>query len=126
MHLTTVFLSTITAALAAALPQSGYGSSTGLPSDYHWDVENWTAGCVRAGCSYDFNVTGAKQDIYPAFKAYCSGFNTYETYYFQDCKLLESNSTGSVPRVAASLPAGAQDGYAKMSVSLKFTELERG
>lgn len=112
-------LALLSTSLATALPQVPKGSPTELPEGYKWDVTNWTAGCARGGCTYDFNVTGAFANLYPGFKAYCSG---KDTGYYQDCKILEDLTTSGVPFVAASLRPNVQNGIATMSVSLKFTD----
>ncbi|KAK4494496.1 hypothetical protein PRZ48_014794 [Zasmidium cellare] len=109
--------------LAVALPQTD--AATGLPQYYHWNITNWHAGCARSGCSYDFNVTGPLDGIYPEFKAYCSGG---DIGFFEDCELLEglTNEGTGVPSVAARLEPSAQDGVARMAVSLSFQEETAG
>ncbi|KAF7197289.1 hypothetical protein HII31_01340 [Pseudocercospora fuligena] len=112
-----------TSSLAAALPQLDGVRTTDLPEGYSWSVENWHAGCARAGCNYNFNVSSEINNIYPGFKAYCSG---YDTGYYSDCEILEGVSTSGTPFVAASLRPNVQNGIATMSVSLSFTDSGTG
>lgn len=113
-------LASAATALAAAVPQAAT-SNTGLPANYTWPVENWHAGCARSGCSYNFNVTGVQDGLYPGFKAYCSG---YDTGYYKSCEILNGTSTSGIPFVAASLRPNFQNGIATMSVSLSFTDAD--
>ncbi|KXT11673.1 hypothetical protein AC579_7043 [Pseudocercospora musae] len=130
-HLTTTnatmqFLNTIlfaTTSLAAALPQYNGLRTTVLPAEYSWCVENWHAGCDKAGCTYNFNVSSSQNNIYPGFKAYCSGT---DTGYYSGCEILESASSSGNPSVAASLRPNTGDGIATMSVSLSFTDADTG
>ena len=96
-------------------------SATGLPQYYHWNVTGWNAGCARAGCTYNFNVSGTIDNIYPGFKAYCNGD---DTGYYKDCEILEGVSTSGTPFVAASLRPNFGNGIATMSVSLSFTDAD--
>ncbi|RMY80382.1 hypothetical protein D0864_08694, partial [Hortaea werneckii] len=49
-------------------------------------VHDWKAGCARAGCSYNFNVTGKRDGEKPAFEAYCS---SDDSGYFTPCEMLK-------------------------------------
>lgn len=117
------FLSLLTtAALAAALPQPQTATTdptTGLPTGYYWSVYDWQAGCASSGCSYNFNVTGVQDGLYPGFLAYCNG---YDTGFYGQCQILNATSTSGIPFVSASLQPSKQDGVAKMSVSLEFVD----
>ncbi|KAI0134685.1 hypothetical protein BJ170DRAFT_591646 [Xylariales sp. AK1849] len=94
---------------------------------YDWEVTGWNAGCARAGCSYDFNVSGVATDnapARPAFLAYCYGFGEGSPY--QVCDLLDD---ASVDRqvVAKLLPAtksNVSDYITHIQVSLQYTDLE--
>ncbi|KXT02951.1 hypothetical protein AC578_10599 [Pseudocercospora eumusae] len=119
--LTTILFATTT--LAAALPQITGALTPDLPQNYTWCVENWHAGCIQSGCTYNFNVTSTKQNLYPGFKAYCTGT---DTGYYTNCELLEYVSTSGVPSVAASLRPNVDNGIATMSVSLAFTDADTG
>ena len=122
MQLVTALASIVSlAAPAMAIVLPAVDSITGLPAYYHWNVTSWHAGCARSGCTYNFNVTGHRDGIYPGFLAYCSGD---DTGFFKDCELLDGVTTSGVPYVAASLQPSQQDGVAKMAVSLSFTDAD--
>lgn len=119
---------TVLSALAAGLFSTASAAPTpqvaGVPQEYYWNVTGWSAGCARAGCYYDFNVTGAIDGIRPGFLAYCSGD---DVGYFKDCKLLSGVSTSGIPTVAAELATANlsnPDGIAKLGVSLSFTDAD--
>ncbi|KAF2165884.1 hypothetical protein M409DRAFT_23615 [Zasmidium cellare ATCC 36951] len=109
----------IVPSLAVAIPQTD--AATGLPQYYHWNITSWHAGCARSGCSYNFNVTGHKDGIYPSFLAYCAG---EDIGFFEGCEILEGVSTSGTPFVAASLQPSRQDGVASLAVSLSFTDAD--
>ncbi|KAI0479758.1 hypothetical protein F4859DRAFT_449114 [Xylaria cf. heliscus] len=95
--------------------------------DYSWEVTGWSAGCARAGCYYDFNVTGAENlssnPATPAFKAYCAGEGEGSPYRL--CTRLDDGKDDAVV-VAKLLPSTTQeDGSrpATIQVSLKYTDL---
>lgn len=96
-------------------------SATGLPQYYHWNVTGWNAGCARAGCTYNFNVTGHQDGVYPGFLAYCSGT---DVGYFESCDILAGVSTSGTPSASASLQPSVQDGNAHMAVSLSFVDAD--
>lgn len=95
--------------------------------EYNWDVTGWSAGCARAGCYYDFNITGdanlTSKPPTPAFKAYCAGegegspyrlcqrIDDEDTDAIVVAKLLQSNTTINGTRPAI------------IQVSLKYTDL---
>ncbi|KAI1746531.1 hypothetical protein F4782DRAFT_54767 [Xylaria castorea] len=94
---------------------------------YDWAVTGWSAGCARAGCYYDFNITGAanltSRPPTPAFKAYCSGDGEGSPYRL--CTRLDTEKTDAI--VVAKLlkseiqPNGTRP--ATIQVSLKYTDL---
>ncbi|KAI1358372.1 hypothetical protein F5Y08DRAFT_119562 [Xylaria arbuscula] len=94
--------------------------------DYNWDVTGWSAGCARAGCYYDFNITGAQnltqRPATPAFSAYCSGDGEGSPY--KQCK---TNAEGTPAVVVAKLlPSNITNGtrHANIQVSLKYEDLK--
>lgn len=48
-------------------------ASTSESSAWSWNIVNWSAGCARRGCFYDFNITAPANGLNPAFSAHCSG-----------------------------------------------------
>ncbi|KAI3342248.1 hypothetical protein F4824DRAFT_485990 [Ustulina deusta] len=94
--------------------------------EYDWAVTGWSAGCARAGCYYDFNVTGAEnltsRPATPAFKAYCSGDGEGSPYRL--CQRLDEEDTDAIV-VAKLLPSTTTNGtrHAKIQVSLKYTDI---
>ncbi|KAJ8121190.1 hypothetical protein ONZ43_g2293 [Nemania bipapillata] len=94
--------------------------------EYDWEVTGWNAGCARAGCYYDFNVTGAanltSRPPTPAFKAYCAGDGEGSPYRL--CTRLDEEDTDAVV-VAKLLPSTVDNGtrIATIQVSLKYTDL---
>ncbi|TGJ88714.1 hypothetical protein E0Z10_g31 [Xylaria hypoxylon] len=96
--------------------------------EYDWAVTGWSAGCARAGCYYDFNITGAENltqsPATPAFKAYCSGY--YEGAPYTLCERLDEEDTDATV-VAKLLPSNITANgsrYAVIQVSLEYTDLE--
>ncbi|KAI1156926.1 hypothetical protein F4825DRAFT_140447 [Nemania diffusa] len=93
---------------------------------YDWAVTGWNAGCARAGCYYDFNVTGAanltSMPPTPAFKAYCSGDGEGSPYRL--CTRLDDEDTDAIV-VAKLLPSTIINNTraAMIQVSLKYTDL---
>ncbi|KAJ8128880.1 hypothetical protein O1611_g4752 [Lasiodiplodia mahajangana] len=93
---------------------------------YDWAVTGWNAGCARAGCYYDFNITGAanltSRPPTPAFKAYCSGDGEGSPYRL--CSRLDDEDTDAIV-VAKLLPSKITNGTrpAIIQVSLKYTDL---
>ncbi|KAL1847106.1 hypothetical protein Daus18300_014046 [Diaporthe australafricana] len=90
------------------------------PSNYTWTVTGWSAGCARAGCYYDFNVSApAFSDSVPAFNAYCSGFGEGAPY--DECEILDDDA--SVRQVSARLEAVNTTGTgAHLAVSYEFAD----
>ncbi|KAI1181973.1 hypothetical protein F5B17DRAFT_444615 [Nemania serpens] len=95
--------------------------------NYNWAVTGWSAGCARAGCFYDFNITGAanltSRPPTPAFKAYCSGEGEGSPYRL--CDRLDEEDTDAIV-VAKLLPGTITNGTrpATIQVSLKYTDLD--
>ncbi|KAI3400116.1 hypothetical protein diail_4347 [Diaporthe ilicicola] len=91
-----------------------------VPSNYTWTVTGWSAGCARAGCYYDFNVSApAFSESVPAFKAYCSGFGEGAPY--EECEILDDEE--NVHQVAARLEAVNTTGTgAHLTVSYEFVD----
>ncbi|KAI1194800.1 hypothetical protein F5X97DRAFT_263953 [Nemania serpens] len=94
---------------------------------YNWAVTGWNAGCARAGCFYDFNITGVgnltSRPPTPGFKAYCSGEGEGSPYRL--CDRLDSEDTDAIV-VAKLLPSSILNGTrpATIQVSLKYTDLD--
>ena len=97
-------------ALPAALPQPDAEAAPApapvttqankvAPANYWFNVTGWSAGCARAGCYYDFNVSAPQTPTYPGFKAYCYGA---DTGYFSACQILGGKPKGKA-QVAAKL-----------------------
>lgn len=103
---------------ATALPQSS--AATTIPEGYKWTITSWNAGCGRNDCTYNFNVTGPNQGIYPGFVMYCNG---NDVGYFENCERVGGQSTNGVPTVKAKLaPRSAEhETVAKLGVSLMWT-----
>jgi len=117
------FLTLLTTAAGLIASTSAAPATSSSNKDYQWSVSNWEAGCARAGCYYNFNVTGTKNGNAPAFKAYCNGD---DVGYFTSCQLLSGSSQGLLgpPDVAAELDhynTSTADGIARLAVSLSFT-----
>ncbi|KKY39979.1 hypothetical protein UCDDA912_g00023 [Diaporthe ampelina] len=91
-----------------------------VASNYTWTVTGWSAGCARAGCYYDFNISApAVSESVPAFKAYCSGFGEGAPY--DDCEILDDNE--NLHQVAARLQAVNTTGTgAHLAVSYEFAD----
>jgi len=104
-----------------AIPLSALNPRQPAPSTYSWSVINWSAGCARAGCYYDFNITGPCTSNIPSFSAYCSG---NDVGYYVACSI---NDDGPDTRgVAASLLPREQntEGGARISVSFRYSEVD--
>ncbi|EPE30068.1 hypothetical protein GLAREA_12791 [Glarea lozoyensis ATCC 20868] len=118
-------ISSLAAAVIAApapVPQT-----TNNPT-YSWDVTGWSAGCARAGCYYDFNITApahGTNPTVPAFSAYCSGsengFGLGGDY--RACNIFD-DLPANRGVVAKLLPAPTGSG-AHIQVSLQWTDLEQ-
>ncbi|KAG8168948.1 hypothetical protein KVR01_001697 [Diaporthe batatas] len=91
-----------------------------VATSYTWSVTGWSAGCARAGCYYDFNISApAFSNSVPAFKAYCSGFGEGTPY--DKCELLDNNET--IRQVAARLESVNTGGTgAHLAVSYEFVD----
>lgn len=91
-----------------------------VASNYTWTVSGWSAGCARAGCYYDFNISApAFSESVPAFNAYCSGFGEGAPY--DDCQVLDDNRNPH--QVAARLQAVNTTGTgAHLAVSYEFAD----
>lgn len=84
-----------------------------IPENWNWHVENWSAGCSRQGCYYNFNITipSVEGEIL-GVKAYCNGYEQgYDNSFtvpsvYETCQLLEGVNNG----VAAKLSPRANDG----------------
>ncbi|KAI0408839.1 hypothetical protein F4802DRAFT_298648 [Xylaria palmicola] len=94
---------------------------------YDWAVTEWSAGCNRRGCYYDFNVTGAanltSRPPTPAFKAYCAGDGEGSPYRL--CQRLDEEDTDAIV-VAKLLPSNTTVNGTRpaiIQVSLKYTDL---
>ncbi|KAF2767206.1 hypothetical protein EJ03DRAFT_329367, partial [Teratosphaeria nubilosa] len=126
-------------ALISAAPAScqSIDPVTKLPVGYVWSVTHWVAGGVRAGSSYDFNVSAAyvanPDPQYPPgkkFLAYCSGLSPYAAPdvagFYQPCKVFEGGSASDGFGVAAYLDPYdivKADGVARIHVSMEYLDL---
>lgn len=93
---------------------------------YDWVVSNWSAGCARSGCYYDFNVSAPADDqspARPAFLAYCSGFGEGASY--DECTLLDESDVGRrvVAKLLPAIRASNATTIAQIQVSLQYTDL---
>ncbi|CAJ2502774.1 Uu.00g101680.m01.CDS01 [Anthostomella pinea] len=124
--------STILTALAGASSASAAVmrlATTSLRAlSYDWAVTGWSAGCARAGCYYDFNITGdantTAKPQRPGFKAYCSG---QEGEGYRACTQLDSE--GNDAEVVAKLfphniTANGTSSLPHIQVSLRYTDLD--
>lgn len=112
-------LTVITAAAGLLASASASPASKGKQNDnYKFHVQNWSAGCARAGCYYNFNVTGRRSGDKPAFKAYCSGS---DVGYFESCEVLKGPVGIDVAAELAPYDVATANGIAAMGVSLRFT-----
>ncbi|KAI1502845.1 hypothetical protein F5X99DRAFT_407650 [Biscogniauxia marginata] len=120
---------TVLAALAGTSSASAvFLQMAAAQLNYQWAVTGWSAGCARAGCYYDFNITGAANETArparPGFKAYCSGQGEGSPY--ADCKRLDSDDD-SLEVAARLLPSNTTTGgnrQAHIEVSLQHTDPE--
>lgn len=115
----------VLATLAAAV--SAVDFKVQAVEGYDWSVTNWSAGCARSGCYYDFNVSGVADDqnpARPAFLAYCSG--GVEDAPYDECTLLDEADVDR--RVAARLlnatRANNTNTIAHIQVSFQYTDLD--
>ncbi|KAI8624451.1 hypothetical protein F5Y19DRAFT_315957 [Xylariaceae sp. FL1651] len=96
-------------------------------STYDWAVTGWTAGCARAGCYYNFNVTGAAnltgRPPVPAFKAYCNGMGEGAPY--APCERLDDEDTDArvVAKLLPSVTAPNGTRPVTIQVSLEYSDL---
>ncbi|OTB09074.1 hypothetical protein M426DRAFT_18459 [Hypoxylon sp. CI-4A] len=96
---------------------------------WDWAVTGWSAGCARAGCYYDFNVTGVGSTTAypktPSFKAYCSGEGEGASY--RACTTLQDSET-DYEVVAKLLPSNSSTNGTShkpnIQVSLQYTDLD--
>ncbi|RMY23647.1 hypothetical protein D0867_01913 [Hortaea werneckii] len=105
-------------ALAGLVAATSASPSSHSKRNYKFQVQNWEAGCARAGCYYNFNVTGKRDGEKPAFKAYCSGD---DSGYFKACELLKGPVGTEVAAELAPYDFTTANGIAAMGVSLSFT-----
>ena len=98
--------------------------------------EGWSAGCARAGCYYDFNVTIPTVENGPAgVKAYCSGSEEgYDSSFsvpstFRNCRLLEGVNNGVAARFnlreQSSPGQGGSTGPSEIEVSFGYVIAEK-
>lgn len=118
--------SVLLAAMATAV--SAVNFKVQAVEGYDWDVTNWSAGCARSGCYYDFNVSAPADDQNPprpAFSAYCSGAG--EDAPYDTCTLLDEADV--TRRVAAKLLPAIRSNdtntstIARITVSFQYTDL---
>ncbi|KAI7304770.1 hypothetical protein KC315_g15007 [Hortaea werneckii] len=105
-------------ALAGLVAATSASPSSHSKRNHKFQVQNWEAGCARAGCYYNFNVTGKRDGEKPAFKAYCSGD---DSGYFKACELLKGPAGAEVAAELAPYDFTTANGIAAMGVSLSFT-----
>ena len=107
-----------------------------IPEGWNWQVEGWSAGCARAGCYYDFNVTIPTVENGPAgVKAYCSGSEEgYDSSFsvpstFRNCQLLEGVNNGVAARFnlreQSSPGQGGSMGPSEIEVSFGYVIAEK-
>ena len=101
------------ALLATSALASPVARQIAIPENWNWHVENWSAGCARSGCYYNFNITvPTVEGEIAGVKAYCSGGEQgYDNSFtipsvYQNCRLLEGVNNG----VAAKFSLRENDG----------------
>jgi hypothetical protein len=116
-----------TALAALASTVTGTAFRTQAVEGYDWDVTNWSAGCARAGCYYDFNISGpadSNNPARPAFLAYCSGSGEGADY--EKCELFDEASVQRVvaAKLLTSTTSNSSDTIAHIQVTFKYQDLE--
>lgn len=113
-------ISAATLATAASAMKFNVAHFKAAELNYTWQGLNWSGGCARSGCYYDFNITGpARGAGVPAFLAYCSG--GVEGAPFDQCEVLDEGDTSR--RVAAKLqPVNTTGTGAHLAVSYEFAD----
>jgi hypothetical protein len=100
----TTILALSGAALASPVLQH---RTTSIPENWNWPVSGWTAGCARAGCYYNFNVTIPSVDTeqwkIAGVKAYCNGYENGEygeENFYEGCQILEGVNNGVAAKMS--------------------------
>ncbi|PSN71403.1 hypothetical protein BS50DRAFT_486240 [Corynespora cassiicola Philippines] len=113
-----VALTLLTLAAGAAAAPALTARQQEIPEGWTWQVENWHAGCQRAGCNYNFNITvpTVEGDI-AGVKAYCSGYRGYDTPdNYNLCQILEGANNG----VSAKFGPRPEDGTGPKEIFISF------
>ncbi|KAL5318390.1 hypothetical protein ACEPPN_013450 [Leptodophora sp. 'Broadleaf-Isolate-01'] len=116
------FLSATALAAPAPAPAPAPQAGTGVNDPaYSWSVTDWSAGCARSGCYYDFNISAPAYNDIPAFSAYCSGYTVGAP--FQPCGI--NDDLPGNRGVAAHLLDAETGTGAHIEVSLAWVDLEQ-
>ncbi|KAG4435435.1 hypothetical protein IFR05_009077 [Cadophora sp. M221] len=107
-------------ALAAPTPAPQAGTGVNDPA-YFWSVTDWSAGCARSGCYYNFNISAPAYNDIPAFSAYCSGYTVGAP--FEPCGV--NDDLPGNRGVAAHLLDAETGTGAHIEVSLAWVDLEQ-
>lgn len=122
MHFITLAVAFFGLASASIVTPDSVGSPV-IPSNYHWRVTKWEAGCSGSICKYSCHIQAPPRKDggikLPGFKARCSA---KATGFFSACHILSSTDSADVaamlvPTKHANGPGVVSE---KMGVSLSF------